>query len=576
MKRLYYTSEKNVLLLISFLKQHGIKKIIASPGTTNITFVSSVQRDDFFEIYSCVDERSAAYMAVGMAEQSKKPVILSCTGATASRNYLPALTEAYYRKLPIIACTSTQSLDNVGHLIPQVIDRSTPPKDTVKYSINLIAIESKADIHRSELLLSKAFDALFYKGGGPIHINLETSYNRAYSSKYLRPLKVMRRVSLQDNFPPIPKGNIAIFIGSHLPMNEQETKAIETFALRYNAVVLKDHTSNYYGRNALNLVIKGAQDIKPNYTPFSLLIHIGEVSGDYCTMSLLRTTLEVWRVSADGEFKDSFRKLSKVFDMEEKDFFQKYIDLSPTKTERTDLYETCLQEKQTLFNQIPDLPFSNLYIAKFLSDKLPHNSILHLGILNSLRSWNFFDIPPFTKVFSNVGGFGIDGCLSSAVGSAIVAKERLCFLVIGDLATFYDLNVLANRHLPNNLRILLINNGLGQEFKNYNNAGAMFEQATDEYIAAKGHNGNKSTKLLKHFAEDLGFKYLSASNKEEFSTTYEEFICENTEEKPILFEIFTNEEEENQALYQMRNIYRASTKEFLIEKLKQKFSKFLK
>ena len=82
----YYSSERSVQLLISLLKQHGIKKIVASPGTTNLSFVASLQQDEWFEVYSSVDERSAAYLACGMAEESGEPVVLSCTGATASRN----------------------------------------------------------------------------------------------------------------------------------------------------------------------------------------------------------------------------------------------------------------------------------------------------------------------------------------------------------------------------------------------------------------------------------------------------------------------------------------------------------
>ena len=96
----YYTNEKNAQIVISLLKQHGIKKVVVSPGATNVTFVGSVQQDPFFEIYSSVDERSAAYIACGLSAESGVPVVLSCTGATASRNYLPGLTEAFYRKLP--------------------------------------------------------------------------------------------------------------------------------------------------------------------------------------------------------------------------------------------------------------------------------------------------------------------------------------------------------------------------------------------------------------------------------------------------------------------------------------------
>ena len=125
----YYTDERNVQILISLLKGHGIKRVVASPGSTNVTFVGSLQQDPYFEMYSCVDERSAAYIAVGMAAETGEPVVLSCTGATASRNYYPALTEAYYRQLPILAVTSTQEESRIGQMVPQVLDRRQQPFD---------------------------------------------------------------------------------------------------------------------------------------------------------------------------------------------------------------------------------------------------------------------------------------------------------------------------------------------------------------------------------------------------------------------------------------------------------------
>ena len=111
---LLITKEKNAQIIISLLKAHGIKKVIASPGTTNVALIGSIQNDPYFEIYSSVDERSAAYLACGLAEESGEPVVISCTGATASRNYAPGLTEAYYRKLPVLAITSMQNFNAPG------------------------------------------------------------------------------------------------------------------------------------------------------------------------------------------------------------------------------------------------------------------------------------------------------------------------------------------------------------------------------------------------------------------------------------------------------------------------------
>ena len=128
----FYSSDQNVQMLITLLKSHNIKTVIASPGTGNMQFIGSIQQDSFFKVYSCVDERSAAYMACGIVSETNEPVVLSCTGATASRNYFPALTEAFYRKLPILVVTFGQKMCNNNNLIPQNINRTKQPVDTVK------------------------------------------------------------------------------------------------------------------------------------------------------------------------------------------------------------------------------------------------------------------------------------------------------------------------------------------------------------------------------------------------------------------------------------------------------------
>ena len=185
MEKKYYTIERNTQIILSVLKAYNIKRIIVSPGATNICFVGSIQNDDFFEVYSCVDERSAAYMACGMAAETGEPVVLSCTGATASRNYYPALTEAFYRKLPVLAITSHQGTDRIGHLIPQNIDRRIKPSDIVKLSVDIPMINNFRDEHYATIEINKAVIELFRRGGGPVHINLQTYYSDDFSIKEL-------------------------------------------------------------------------------------------------------------------------------------------------------------------------------------------------------------------------------------------------------------------------------------------------------------------------------------------------------------------------------------------------------
>ena len=562
-----YSSEKNVQYLIAFLKKFNIRKVVASPGTTNLSFVASLQSDDFFDIYSCVDERSAAYMAVGIAEENKEPVVITCTGATASRNYLSALTEAFYRKLPILVVTGTKNENRIGHLDNQLIDRRSSPNDVIIHREYISSIKDEEDEKFCKLKLNIALTELFRNGGGPVHINLQTVYSRDFSIQSLPDVNIIRRYSYSnsDSFPEIPKGRIAVFIGSHNTFSPDLTFSIDKFCASNNAVVFCDHTSGYYGSYKYIHALVGSQKYSshPEIANIDLCIHIGEVSAEYAALGGLNLK-QVWRVSEDGEIRDTFNRLTCVFEITEKDFFD-YYSKESLKNEKEYL-ELCEAAYDSIYECIPELPLSNVWVAQQLHDRLPAGSSLHLGILNSLRSWNLFKISNGVNTFSNVGGFGIDGCMSSMIGASFANPRKLFFGVFGDLSFFYDMNSIGNRHIGNNVRILLINNGRGQEFRNFYHTGYLFGEDADKYIAAAGHFGNKSRSLVKHFSEDLGYEYLSADSKSDFLQKYEHFISPVELEKPVVFEVFTNTDDENQALLMMWSIEKQQ-KDFIIGKI---------
>lgn len=554
MDKKYYTNEENIQITIALLKAHGIRKVIASPGATNVTFVGSLQHDSYFQMYSCVDERSAAYMACGMAAESGEPVILSCTGATSSRNYMPALTEAYYRKLPILAVTSTQDIRRVGHMIAQVTDRSIKPNDTFVHAEYIPTCIDDTSVWDATIRLNRAVLALTHRGGGPVHINLATNYSRDFSVKELPTVRCIRRYMPSDELPVLPKGRIGILVGNHRPWSVSLIEAVYRFCEVYGAVVFCEHASNYTGPYRVYNAILNQQSLyKKDSFRTDVLIHIGEVSG-YGNGAAGAHTTEVWRVNEDGELRDPYHKLTKVFEMTEEAFFRRYAALADERTEQQQAGKVWLAQCQAEYRKlqavIPELPFSNLWIAQQTAHRLPEGCALHLGILNSLRAWEMFDVPTSVQGngFVNTGGFGIDGCMSSMIGGAIARPDQLHFLVIGDLAFFYDLNSLGNRHVGNNLRILLINNGKGTEFRNYNHPAAQFGEDADKYMAAAGHYGNKSHLLVRHYAEDLGYEYLQASDKEEYLSHLDRFLFPEITDKPIIFEVFTNNEEESNAL----------------------------
>lgn len=549
----YYTDEKNTLILIALLKKHGIRRVIASPGTTNISFVASIQNDKYFEVYSCVDERSAAYMACGMAAQTKEPVVLSCTGATASRNYLSALTEAYYRKLPILAVTSTQHWGRIGQNIPQVIDRSQAPKDTNLLSVQIPSVSSDVDEWACELNINKALLELKHRGGGPVHINLATIYSQNFNVKDLPKVNVIKRIEVGDEMPVLSGSKIGIVVGNHKKWTKEEQEIAELFCKNYNAVMICDHTSNYHGRYRINAGLVATQ-----LTGFAscrnmdVLISIGDVSGAYLGLN----AKEVWRVNPDGEIRDTYKNLKYVFEMTEHYFLNSYIPRDRVNIEEktNNYYNEWLNKNTELRNSIKDLPFSNCWIAMTTAPKMPKDCIIHFGILNSLRSWDFFDLDNSIDAYCNTGGFGIDGCLSSLIGASIATEEKLFFGVIGDLSFFYDMNSLGNRHIGRNLRLLLVNNGNGTEFKNFMHPAYKFGEEADKYISAAGHFGKKSAELVKHYANDLGFQYISASNKEEFLEHLDSFIDSKQHERPMIFEVFTNSKDESDALRIIYNL----------------------
>ena len=289
-----------------------------------------------------------------------------------------------------------------------------------------------------------------------------------------------------------------------------------------------------------------------------LLIYVGMVTGDY-PLAGIGWNAEIWRVNPDGEIRSYLGHNTCVFAVEEELFFKKY-SREKNLTAGT-YYQECKDLFQRIRSRVPELPFSNIWIASQCAPALPCNSVFHIGILNSLRAWNFFEVSHGACGFSNTGGFGIDGCMSALIGASFCHPEKMYFGFFGDLSFFYDLNSLGNRHLGNNLRILLVNNGKGTEFRNYTHPGAAFGNETDLFIAAGGHFGHQSHNLVKHYANDLGLEYISASTKEEFRKNLDIFMGTDIK-KSVIFETFTNSEDESLALKLINEIDHTMSGEF--------------
>ncbi len=525
---------KNISMTVQLLKENNIRRIVISPGGTNIPFVKMVQDDNFFKCYSVVDERSAIYFAIGLHLQTGEIIATSCTSAQATRNYIPGLTEAFYKRVPILAITMQKHPRFTYQEYMQAPDQTSLPEDCVKKSFQLPFITDNNDMLHSIRLINEAILSLTYNGYGPVQLCIPwidfptfeqeprvRNINRYYSGNTL----VVNQ--LKDK-------KILLVIGEHRPFSLDEKNNIESFCSAYNVCVYSNHLSNYSGKFTVNgnlvcstLNVHQASKIKPD-----IILSIGGQTGDYPLYKMLTkfsaNEVEHWRVAEDGCVIDTYDKLTKVFQCKETEFFCNIESTDRCAHDYFEQWNAIIQEK----NVDIEVPFSNIYAAQKLSSIIPPNSYLNFAILNSLRVWSLFNIDSSIICYSNVAAFGIDGGLSTLIGESVETDE-LCFMIIGDLAFYYDMNSIAIRHIQNNVRILLVNNNGGIEFKLKNKDNV----SNDRYVAAANHFKNAAG-----WSRTCGFKYMSAYSKEEFDSQVEIFC--NQSDQPILFEIFISDSDE--------------------------------
>jgi 2-succinyl-5-enolpyruvyl-6-hydroxy-3-cyclohexene-1-carboxylate synthase len=548
-----YTILENARIVVALLKKHNIRQIVLSPGGSNIPIVQAVQQDPFFKCYSVVDERSAMYFAIGLYLKTGEVVATSCTTANATRNYIPGLTEAYYKRVPILAITMSKHPMYLSQEYMQCPIQTSLPVDCVKKSYSLPRITDENDRTMCVRLANEAILELTHHGTGPVQLNIEELDSETWDfdrNASLPDVRVIRRFNKVENGSELVGKKVMILIGEHRPFSEDEVKAIEAFCEAHNVFVYSNHISNYHGKYAFNanLLMAGmSQEVFNETVKPDVLITLGGITGDYAIYSRLISVAkgisEHWRVSEDGNVIDTYNQLTRVYECDTKTFFESWASNTSLHNyyEKWDIFEKRV-------NRNVKLPFSNFYAAQQLHDKIPANSYMNFAILNSLRSWLYFPIDSSIKCFSNVASFGIDGCMSTFLGESVVSDD-LCFLIIGDLSFYYDMNAIGIRHIKNNVRILIVNNNGGVEFKL---GDLQFKTDVGSFIAADDHFKN-----AEGWARTQGFKYIQAKNKEEFADHINEFI--SSSEEPIIFEIFTNAEDEKKAGFTMVDSNRSVT-----------------
>lgn len=544
-----YSEKRNVLQLVALLKAHGITHIVLSPGSRNSPLIHSFATDREFSCYSVVDERSAAFFALGIIQATGKPVAVCCTSGTAALNLGPAVAEAYYQQLPLLAITADRPPAWIGQMDGQTIPQTDLFRTITRRSVQLPEIENEE--WYCNRLVNEAILALDNGIKGPAHINIPLGeplfgFNRAT----LPPVRIIRQsvqgymIHKEDRYDRRFAGySKRMIIVGQLPPDNGLTGLLDTLHERSGVVVLAEQVSNIAVKetSAFDTLLYAVSEKELKELTPDLVVTLGGHIVSKRLKQFIRSAniREHWHISPSGEVTDPFQRVTDIVRSDNETFLH-YLAEVPSAPEVESFRD--LWEKACASVTEPDVAFSDLYATGAFTHALPENVSLHLGNSNSVRLAQLFGIPSSVRVFCNRGTNGIEGSLSTAVGYA-AASGRSTFLLIGDLSFFYDMNGLWNNYRGSNLRILLNNNAGGEIFGIL--PGLNKSEVLNEYIAAT------HTTEAKAWAEQQGFLYLAARNAEELHRHLPLFTDTNSE-KPVLLEVFTSMEENAE---QIRSYY---------------------
>lgn len=553
-----YTELKSYQIIIALLKEYGIRKCVLSAGSRNLPFVHSVEEDHWFECYSVVDERSAGYFALGLAQQAGEPVVISCTSSTATCNYWPPVAEAFYQNVPLVVLTSDRDPAKLGQLEDQMIDQVGMYDRHVRKSVNLPIVRDDGDFRHCWRLVNEALLELDHHGGGPVQVNVPS---RWYSTSFTTSeLPKVRRIARVEHESPDAEwlaraarlrscSRVLVACGQGQPTDGLK-EALGEFFRRFNSAIAVEYMSNALVEGAVNTsVCFDSRYVTPKkfaeFAPEIVISYGGNIMQGLKEMLRgSKSGVEHWLIDEGGVVCDAFGCITTVFECSPEFFFRRMSDLAGEKASNDLAYHDAIAAYAASVVH-PDFGWGNIYAIKNVVERVPSGSVLHLSINDSIRITNFFELQPDIRVFANIGTHGIDGCMSSLMGQS-QATEGLAFLVTGDLAFFYDMNSLRIRHVGPNVRILLCNNHGGEEFY-YN---GIWQNASSDLHTAARHNA-----VAGPWAGSCGFKYLRADDKASFEAALPEFMAEESD-RPVLLECFSEMSEDSKDIYDFYDLSR--------------------
>lgn len=501
-----YSNKENVNILTALFVSHGIRHAVVCPGSRNSPVVHNLNECPDIACYPVTDERSAGFYALGMAQALQQPVVVCVTSGTALLNLAPAVAEAYYQHLPLVVI----SADRPQQWIDQLDGQTLPQPDALgRFVRKAVSLPEPHDEEQHWYCNRLINEALIVRNA-PVHINVPIS----------EPL-------FEYTVPNLPKERKIEWLPSDIsPSTLSHISRMFLHAKR--PMLISGQPMNPLLDEAVSLI--GEDD---SYVP-DFVLYIGGSIVSKRVKHFLRKAKETWLVNETGEVTDTFMNLTHVVQGDGEavaDHIRMMLVLEPHPfVQRWDALLACIREQVEAFEPA----YSEMAAVKYLEAHVG-DAVMHYANSSAIRIANIFAKHP---VWCNRGVNGIEGSLSTAAGFSVVSEE-IVFCIIGDLSFFYDQNALWNQNLNGNLRILLLNNGRGGIFNRL--SGLEQSPARDLLVAAEHSTSAEG------ICRQNNVVYLRADNLSELYQAIDTLLYLDST-RPVLLEVFTTADEDEQAL----------------------------
>lgn len=521
--------------ILEVCKIYNIQNIVISPGSRNAPLTIGFSSDPFFTCYSIVDERCAAFFGMGIAQQTKKPVVLLCTSGSAILNYYPAVAEAFYSNIPLIVISADRPASKIDIGDGQTIRQVGVLSNHVIGEIALTENHSHNERISLETLIEKSI-----VHHGPVHVNAP------FEEPLYNVVDIEENITLKDilirKFTPTAhelelkklwqtSSKKMILIGVQHP-NEFDETTLKKWTNDPSVIVFTESTSNVHHSSfvdKIDVAITSLSEIEFERLKPDIVLTFGGMLVSKRIKAFLRNYKPKahWHVGLFQGY-DTFGCLSHHFLMPNSEFCSWFFDedypSSNYKNEWLQIKEY-KAERQNKFSK--QLLFSDFAVFDFLFKNLPSDVIIQIANSAPVRYAQLFDTFHFKSMYCNRGTSGIDGSTSTAIGAAISQADPIVFIT-GDLSFFYDSNALWNNYIPANFKIIVINNG----------GGGIFRILPGHRETPLFHTFFETQHQLNavHLSKMFGLTYFSANSMIELNSIWDNFLKSN---QPTILEIHT-------------------------------------